>query len=223
MSKSHQPRKYPVDPEAWRFVLPVAAVGLVAFFFAWTLLWMFCLLLTLAMLAFFRDPPRRVPRIRGAVLAPADGRITSITTNDDPERGPVGGPCISIFLSVFDVHINRSPFEGTVEQIRYVPGKKLDVRDPEASRVNESNWIYLDCGPYKMTVRQIAGLVARRIVWRVHNGQKLRSGQRIGMIRFGSRTELYLPPQARVQAQLGQTVKGGLSILAFMPHEDQQP
>lgn len=221
------PKRLPFDPEIWRPVFGPLALTLtvIGYAFSWGWLWIPFGVISLIIFGFFRDPPRRVPRIRDAVLSPADGKVVSITTNDDPEKGPVGGPRICIFLSVFDVHVNRCPLTATVEKVRYEPGQFLNALDDASSDRNESNWIYLRYGKYPVTVRQIAGLIARRIVCRIHPGQRLGAGQRIGMIRFGSRTEIYLPPEARVQTRLGQKVRGGASILAFIPsqHPDDAP
>ena len=219
MQKNDAPR-VPLDHEAWLPCLIMAILAVLGFIFSMTWLWVLCLIPLVIFVFFFRDPPRRVPRIPGAVVSPADGKVCAIRTNTDPEVGPVGGACITIFLSVLNVHINRAPYAGQIDSIRYKPGEFLNALDPASSDKNESNWVYLKCGRYNMTVRQIAGLIARRIVCRAREGQHLRRGQRFGLIRFGSRTELYLPPEARVQVELGQKVKGGLSILAFLPEED---
>jgi phosphatidylserine decarboxylase len=219
MQKSDKPR-IPVDTEAWLPCLIFAAIAALGFIFDITWLWVLFIIPLIIFLYFFRDPPRHVPRIPGAVVSPADGKICAIRTNADPEAGPVGGQVITIFLSVLNVHINRAPYAGQVEDIRYKPGEFLNALDAASSDKNESNWIYLKCGRYPVTVRQIAGLIARRIVCRVHEGQHLRRGQRIGLIRFGSRTELYLPPEARIQAEVGQKVTGGLTVLAFLPEGD---
>jgi phosphatidylserine decarboxylase len=212
-------RSLPIDPAGrasagWLLVLFV-----IGFTFNWSWLWIIALLGLVVILGFFRDPPRHIPRLAGAVVSPADGKVVSITPNTDPDAGPVGGPCIAIFLSVFNVHINRAPLAGTVREIRYKPGLHLDARDPECATENECNWIYMTCGRFELTVRQIAGLIARRIVCRVRVGDQLRRGERIGIIKFGSRTELYLPPEARVQVEVGQMVHGGATIVAFLPEE----
>ena len=212
-------RRFPLDSEAWIPSLILAVLAIFGFIFALTWLWIPMLVALGVVVFFFRDPPRSVPRIPGAVVSPADGKICAIQTNEDPEAGPVGGPCITIFLSVLNVHINRSPYEGQVERIHYKPGEFLNALNAQSSAKNESNWVYLRCGRYRMTVRQIAGLIARRIVCRVREGQHLHRGQRIGLIRFGSRTELYLPAEARVQVEIGQTVKGGLTIMAYLPED----
>ncbi len=210
-------RRFPIDPEAY-FPAIVAAIGLViGYAFGWWILWVPCLIALVLLLGFFRDPPRRVPQIPGAVVSPADGKVTAITVNQDPEAGPVGGPVISIFLSVLDVHINRAPYAGRITDLRYRPGDFLNALNVDSGKRNEANWIFMECGRHHLTVRQIAGLIARRIVCRVRKGDRVRRGQRIGLIRFGSRTELYLPPEARVQVEVGQRVSGGRTVVAYLP------
>lgn len=218
MARRKQTR-LPLDPSAWGPVTLLGALTIAGFTFAWGWLWVPAGLLLLATVWFFRDPPRPPPRVPGAVLSPADGRVTAITTNEDPEAGPVGGPCVSIFLSVLNVHVTRCPCAGTVESMHYEPGRFLNAMNPASSRENESNWIWLRCGAHRLTVRQIAGLIARRIVCRVARDQPLRRGQRIGIIRFGSRVELYLPPESRVAVDVGQNVQGARTIVAYLPEE----
>jgi phosphatidylserine decarboxylase len=176
-------------------------------------------LLWLGGLAFFRDPERASPAEPGLMVAPADGRVVEITKLDhDPE---IGGPAtrIAIFLSVFDVHINRSPCAGTVRSVRYKPGKFLDARDPDSGRLNESNTIVVDpaaphVGP--VVVRQIAGLIARRIVCPLQAGDHLGTGQRIGLIKFGSRTELILPGHDLYEpaVRVGDRAVGAVTVMA---------
>lgn len=216
----HDSKRLPLDREAWIPSIIFGAVAVIAFVFNISWLFWLALIPLIIILGFFRDPPRRCPRIPGAVVSPADGKVCAIRTNDDPEKGPVGGQCITIFLSVFNVHINRAPYAGQVTSIRYKPGEFLNALDAASSDRNESNWVHMNCGRFQMSVRQIAGLIARRIICRVHEGQHLRRGQRIGLIRFGSRTELYLPPEARVEVAVGQKVKGGLTIMAYLPEAD---
>jgi phosphatidylserine decarboxylase len=209
--------RLPFDSECKYLSLTFGVLATVSFALGWNIGALFFLCILLALLAFFRDPPRRVPRMPGAVVSPADGKVVQIHTNENREAGPVGGPCISIFLSVLDVHVNRAPFAGTVQSTRVQPGIYHDARDPRSAEENKAVWVHLDCGEFKMTVRLIAGWVARQIVCRARPGQRLFRGERIGMIRLGSRTELYLPPEARVQVEVGQTVRGGSSVLAYLP------
>lgn len=207
-----------MDSAGMPFVITALAVTIVAFAFSWTLLWWVGLILTLALVGFFRDPPRRIPTQPGAVVSPADGLVDSIVINQDPQAGPVGGPCISIFLSVLNVHINRAPCAGRIEATRHVAGQFKSAIDVACADRNECNWIFMQAGHHQVTVRQIAGLIARRIVCRVEPNQGVRRGERIGIIRFGSRTELYLPAEAIVNVEVGQRVQGGSSIVAWL-HE----
>ncbi|QNN22395.1 phosphatidylserine decarboxylase family protein [Planctomycetales bacterium ZRK34] len=175
-----------------------------------------------ALLAFFRDPHRTVPTLRGQAVAPADGRISSIHTIDHYE--PFDGPavCIRIFLSVLDVHINRAALHGRIVSITHVPGKHLNALKAESAEFNESTLLVFHNPTHDVPVcaiRQIAGAIARRIVTRVDVGDILQRGQRFGMIKFGSTTELYLPHPDRVdvQVQQGQYVYAGATVLAMVP------
>jgi len=133
-----------------------------------------------------------------------------------PALGPETGPRISIFLSIFDVHVNRAPYKGTVDAVLYRPGGHRDARRPD-STTNESNWILFRCGGNYITVRQIAGSFARRVICRVPKGSAVDRGHRIGFIRLGSRVELYLPAGTEVVVRPGQHVRGGHSIVAYRP------
>ena len=219
MPSRRRARRIPIDRDVHipcAILLGIFVLGAI-YSNAW--LWFPALALLIILGGFFRDPPRRIPKTPGAVVSAADGVVDEIITNHDPEKGPVGGPIVAVALNVFNVHINRCPYEGEVASIRYVPGSFANALRLEKARENESNWIFLDCGRYKLTVRQMVGAVARRIVCRVHPGQHLRRGQRIGLIRFGSRTEIYLPPEARLQVEVGQKVSGGTTVIAYLPAE----
>ena len=204
--------------EGLKFYGPVLLIGLVLFFglrgygYGWVGVAVF--LLGFAMMLFFRDFPRTITAAAHEVVAPADGTITHVERLDDTPH--YDGSCIRIstFLSVFSVHVNRAPFEGTVTRIVYFPGKFLDARKDESAEVNEANAVWLDTPRGPMTVRQITGAVARRIVCPATVGTKLEKGEKYGMIRFGSRTDLYLPPNAVVAVAVGDKVNAGLSIMA---------
>ena len=163
--------------------------------------------LILFVLFFFRDPERVPPAGEGLVLAPADGRVTEIT------RGPLGTR-VSVFLSVFDCHINRSPVAGTVTEVRYTPGRFQPAWRGGASAENERNHLVLRTGSGDYGVTQVAGVLARRIVCSKRPGDEVRRGERIGMIRFGSRTDLHLPPGLEPIVAVGERVRGGLTIMA---------
>ncbi len=162
--------------------------------------------------SFFRDPIRRVPAGENLLVSPADGTVTEISEVQEDEF--LKAPChkIGIFLSVFNVHINRSPCEGTVRDVRYKPGKFLDARDPRCGAENESNSIHIG----GVLVKQIAGLIARRIVCEAKPNDTLARGQKFGMIKFGSRTELYIPKDqvAEISVKLKDKVKGGKTVIA---------
>ena len=164
-------------------------------------------------LFFFRDPDRKILAEPGQIVAPADGKVLSI--DDVEEEEFLGGRCrrISIFLSIFNVHINRSPVGGTIKFVRHSPGTFAFANTIDASRNNESNAIGIGGKPVKVLVKQIAGVVARRIVCYCKPDQPISAGERIGLIRFGSRTELYLPLECRILVSAGQTVKGGISLV----------
>lgn len=218
-STPRAPKRFPLDPDGRVAAILLALIFALGFLFAITWLWVLTLILLVIVCGFFRDPPRRVPRITGAVVSPADGKIVAIETNQDPRKGPVDGPCISIFLSIFNVHVNRCPVAGRIDSIQHQPGGFRNALKAESAIDNDSIWVRMRNGPHQLVVRQIAGAIARRCVCRLHEGQTVRCGQRLGIIRFGSRTELYLPPEARVQAELGQHVKGGVTVLAYLPEE----
>ena len=174
------------------------------------------------MLSFFRDPERYAPQDDRALLSPADGRITDITILNEPAF--IQGPAlrIGIFLSIFNVHINRMPCPVRVEGASHKPGQYRNAMNPESSRVNESNDVYLTRlpdPPDRLVVRQISGAIARRIVCQVTPGQTFQSGERFGMIKFGSRTELYVAHRDNQVCcvKVGDRVKAGLTVLARYP------
>jgi len=179
----------------------------------------FLLLILIWILAFFRDPARVIPVGEDILVSPADGTISDIESIDDPNC--VGRKLlrIGIFLSVFNVHINRAPCKVKIDKINYVPGKFVDARLPESAKINESNditMIRLSEPKHKLIVRQISGAIARRIVCDAREGQELFGGEKFGMIKFGSRTELYIPQDVDIDClvKVGEKVKAGSTILA---------
>ncbi|PTY04132.1 phosphatidylserine decarboxylase family protein [Verrucomicrobia bacterium LW23] len=180
------------------------------------------LVLMAAVAAFFRDPDRQVPEDEQLVVAAADGLIVGIEDMTESPFGPGEWKRIAIYLSVFDVHVNRMPVSGKVLDTFYKPGKFHDVRDPRCSLANEYLAWLIECPAAtggKVVVRQIAGLVARRIVAFSSKGDELERGHRFGMIRFGSRTEIYLPPDVEVLVTMGQRVWGAATPIARLPHK----
>jgi phosphatidylserine decarboxylase len=168
---------------------------------------------------FFRDPQRPVPIEAGLVVSPADGKITEVARIQTPDGERIR---LSIFLSVFDVHVNRSPIAGTVREVRYQKGKYLNALNPESAEKNEQNLVTVQGDEFDVSFKQIAGLLARRIVFRFQPGDFVERGQRVGLIKFGSRVDVLLPGHAHVRVALGQRVKGGASVLAdIQPAEDE--
>jgi phosphatidylserine decarboxylase len=173
------------------------------------------LLLAVFFLWFFRDPRRAVPIGAGLIVSPGDGLVTetaTIATSDGSRQR------ISIFLSVFDVHVNRSPIGGVLSSVRYQKGQYLNAMNPASADRNEQNIVTMrgDEGT-EITFKQIAGLLARRIVFNFREGDRVERGQRVGLIKFGSRVDVVLPAEAVLRVQVGQRVKGGASVLAAMP------
>ncbi len=168
----------------------------------------------LAFLGFFRDPDRVPPDLPGAVLAPADGRVMAVVELPDPWVGQAVR--VSIFLSPLDVHVNRAPVGGLVKNVEYAAGRFLAAYRPEASDENERCTLCLEGETARVAVRQIAGVLARRIVCRVRPGDTVRAGERYGLIRFGSRTDLLLPRGTEVRVRVGDRVKGGESVMGVL-------
>lgn len=203
------------------FSLLFVSVGAACVWAALELHWLFWILvlglglLELEIVTFFRDPERAIPPEPDALVSPADGTITNIEEVDEPEFGKALR--ISIFLSVFNVHVNRAPFASEVVDVRYFPGEYLDARNPESAVRNEQLWIdLLEPATRKpMRVKQISGAIARRIVCWLKPGDKLAKGERIGMIKLGSRTDVLLPADAarEICVKVGDTVRGGATIL----------
>jgi len=210
-------RRYPhpiIAREGWPFLAISFLASLLVFFFCGILWSLPAWLITVFILQFFRDPPREVPEDPQAVLSPADGRIVAVEKVRDPylQRDALK---ISVFMNVFNVHSNRSPVDGTVKQRWYHAGSFLNAALDKASLENERNALWLQTrSGQDVTCVQIAGLIARRILCYVDQGAGLERGQRYGFIRFGSRVDVYLPPDAEVKAALGDTVYATESILA---------
>jgi len=199
--------------EGWPFIAIALIAALAVHVFAgvaWALpLW----LVLLFVVQFFRDPPREIPTQANAVLSPADGRIVKVDKTRDPytDRDTL---LISVFMNVFNVHSNRSPVDGTVQRIDYQAGKFINADLDKASTENERNAMVLQVGAERITVVQVAGLIARRILCYVKSGDRLARGQRYGFIRFGSRVDVYLPLTARPKVAVGDAVSATCTILA---------
>jgi len=212
----------PISPEGYPFIGAFALASLILFWL-WTPLGWVGTVLTLWCVYFFRDPPRVTPVRDGIVVAPADGRISMVTSAAPPHELGLGDkllPRVSIFMSVFDCHINRSPAAGKVERIIYQPGKFFNADLDKASLDNERNSLVIATASARIAVVQIAGLVARRIVCFVREGQPVGAGERFGMIRFGSRLDVYLPEGVTPQVAVGQIATAGETVLADMRMPD---
>ncbi|MGD0858881.1 MAG: phosphatidylserine decarboxylase [Terracidiphilus sp.] len=172
-------------------------------------------LLAAFFLWFFRDPQRAVPDGEGLIVSPGDGLVTETAAIVTPE-GP--RQRISIFLSVFDVHVNRSPIGGVLTQVRYRKGEYLNAMNPSSADRNEQNAVTVRGPGFEISFKQIAGLLARRIVFNFSEGDAVERGQRVGLIKFGSRVDVLLPAEAALRVKVGQRVKGGSSVLAVMPN-----
>ena len=179
----------------WLVSLPI----LLAFFFLW----------------FFRDPNRRIPTGPGEIVSPGDGVVTA---SEWIETSAGSRLRLSIFLNVFDVHVNRAPVAGTVKAVEYRAGGFMNAMNPESVLTNEQTLVVIDAGGYEVSYKQVAGLLARRIVCTVKPGDRIERGQRVGMIKFGSRVDVLLPADAVPRVKPGIRVKGGSSILAVLSH-----
>jgi phosphatidylserine decarboxylase len=162
---------------------------------------------------FFRDPQRRIPAEAGLIVSPGDGKVTEAVRIDTP-NGP--RQRISIFLSVFDVHVNRSPIAGELTAVRYQKGRYLNAMNPDSADRNEQNVVTVRGEGCEVTFKQIAGLLARRIVFKPSQGDRVERGQRVGLIKFGSRVDVLVPAEAAVCVKPGDRVKGGASVIAAM-------
>jgi phosphatidylserine decarboxylase len=200
--------------EGLPLILPAAGLTLLAFIAGWAVIGIVLGFLTLALAGFFRDPERHIPAAEGLVVAPADGRVVSIASTEGEASLAPAGTRISVFLSPLDVHINRIPVAGRIEEIQYRAGRFLAAYKAEASEQNERNFLaIMDGHGRRLGVAQIAGVLARRIVCRAKKGDNVKRGARFGLIMFGSRTDLYLPSGCRVEVTEGQRVKGGETIV----------
>jgi phosphatidylserine decarboxylase len=200
--------------EGYYFGLPPIVLGAAALLLRWTVAGIILLLLAAFIFYFFRDPERVIPADPGAIISPADGRVVVVT---DEENAGRPGKRMSIFLAIWNVHVNRSPAAGTIAGINYRPGKFSAAMRECASTDNEQNVINLATDAGEITFKQIAGLIARRVVCWKKPGDRVARGERIGLVRFGSRADLWLPRDSELLVKVGDHVKGGSSIVAYWP------
>ncbi len=210
--------RLPLAKEGFPFIFMGIGITVISMALGWTTLTVITVVITLFVIYFFRDPERHPSKKENAVLSPADGRILEFR-NVAGDENPLGRPSIkvSIFMNVFNVHVNRIPFGGTIKEISYHPGKFLSADLDKASEQNENNRITLKMDDSReIMVIQIAGLVARRIACWVRKGDTVKTGQRFGLIRFGSRLEVFLPEGSNIAVGIGQKVKAGETVIGYL-------
>ena len=200
-----------IDKDILRFLLPAAALAVVCFAAGWIAAGIVLCAVALFLLYFFRDPRRDMAVMEDAVISPADGKVVGVETVAEPEY--LGGEAkkISIFLNLFNVHMNYSPVSGTVSYIQYHRGRYVNAARPIASKVNARNVIGIQNRSGKILVKQITGVIARRVVCRLESGKQIEQGQKFGLMRFGSRAEVYVPGDCEVLVETGQKVTGGVT------------
>jgi len=204
-----------IHNEGWIYLVSAIILTIIVIPF-FVFIGIFFAILSIYIFYFFRDPNRIIP-LDDFIVSPADGTITYIgdaNTPFDIENNNQLYTKVSIFLSIFDVHVNRMPIDGTIKEIKYIPGKFINATLDKSSEQNEKNIIKISNGTYDYFVVQIAGLIARRIVCNVNKNQDLKKGERIGIIKFGSRVDLYLPKSNKVLVSKGQKVIGGETIIS---------
>jgi len=205
----------PIAREGYPFIIPPALVAFVFWWYGHPWISLLFLVVSAGVALFFRNPERATPEEPSAVLSPADGRIVQIEQDIQSRNVPDRSfRRISIFMSIFDVHVNRWPVSGQVRKITHVPGGFVDARFPAASLTNEHNSIVLDTVDGPIEVVQIAGMIARRIACWVREGDEARQGDRLGLIRFGSRVDVYLPESFTFAVDIGAKVSAGTTIIA---------
>jgi phosphatidylserine decarboxylase len=200
--------------EGYTFGIPLLVLGGLFYLLQWNIVAIVAVFLALFVFSFFRDPERVIPAEPGAVVSPGDGRVVVVTEEENAGRP---GKRLSIFLAVWNVHVNRSPAAGTITKLEYRPGKFLAAMRERASVENEQNVFTLSTEAGEIVFKQIAGLIARRVVSWKKPGDKVARGERIGLVRFGSRVDLWVPKEAEILVRTGESVKGGSSVLARWP------
>ncbi len=207
--------RIPIAKDGYVFIFPLAV--LTGIFWALSWFWVTGLFVGLFLFVtwFFRDPERSVPEDPNAIVSPGDGKIVEIISEKDPLLDEAYTR-VSIFLNVFNVHVNRVPIAGKIQATRYHPGKFLNAASHKASLDNEQSAILLNNGHVTILVKQIAGLIARRIVCWAKEGDEYQRGQRFGLIRFGSRVDIFLPEGTDIKVAIGDIVNGGSSIIGYL-------
>jgi phosphatidylserine decarboxylase len=206
-----------IDPAGWPFVGGAVVLALIAAFLISAPLGVILLALSAFFLFFFRDPDRVVTTAPNVMLSPADGRVMVAGPSTSRDFPPDQWKQISIFLSPMDVHVNRMPVTGRVAKVEYHPGRFLPAYKPDAGDLNEYTEVWVEANGRAVIFRQIVGILARRIVCRIKAGDDVRAGDRFGVMKFGSRMDLFLPPTTIVRVKVGQKVVAGVTILAELP------
>jgi phosphatidylserine decarboxylase len=206
-----------IDPAGWPFILGALVLALVGAFALDPLAGVVLLVLSGFFLFFFRDPDRAVTRADKAVLSPADGRVMVAGAPTAREFPEASWRQISIFLSPMDVHVNRMPVGGRVTRVKYHPGRFLPAYSADAGDLNEYTEVSIDHGGHTIVVRQIVGILARRIVCRVKEGQTVEPGDRFGVMKFGSRMDVFVPKDTEIAVKVGDRVVGAVTVIATLP------
>ena len=206
-----------IDPAGWPFILGGLILGIILFWLWSPIAGVALLIVATFFLFFFRDPDRTVHAPDSAVLSPADGRVMVAGASTTAQFPADRWQQISIFLSPMDVHVNRMPVGGRVTQVKYHPGRFLPAYKSEAGELNEYTEVTLEHGSSTIVVRQIVGVLARRIVCRVKEGDVVKAGDRFGVMKFGSRMDIFLPAGTTMHAKVGEKVVGGVTVMATLP------
>ncbi len=210
--------QWPIVKEGLPFLIPIALLTVVFMLMGYKILMFLGILLSLFTAFFFRNPKRKIPTLKNVILSPADGRVIHVGECEEERFLKQRALKVSIFMSLFDVHINRAPISGEILQRSYHPGRFSIASHEKSSLLNEQNAFVMEAEDrFKLLLVQIAGFVARRIVCYPKPGDRLRRGEIFGLIRFGSRVDLYLPTEVQPIVRLGQHVKGGESIIGYRP------
>lgn len=206
----------PIAVEGLKLIIPLAVLAVVLLLLQWIIAGFIAVTLTLFVLFFFRDPRRIIPQGDGLVVSPADGKVVAIEQIDEKDYLHQSVWKISIFLSVFNVHVNRAPISGMIETVKYNPGKFHIAALPKASLENEQTATVIVDGTTKILVKQIAGIIARRIICYVQLGDVVKKGERYGLICFGSRVDIFLPENFEIGVKVGDRVKGAKDVVAVL-------
>src|SRR4030043_2295568 len=207
---------FKIAPDGYPFIIIFAVITVLIYFFGKPWIAILPLIITLFMVLFFRDPERKIPEGEGIFVSPADGKVILIKDVYEKDYLKAESKEISIFMSLLNVHVNRSPCDGKVSLVKHSPGKFLVAHKDAASIENENTVMVLEGKDGTILIRQVAGLVARRIVCKVKAGDMLRRGERYGMIKFGSRLDVYLPKETEIQVRVGDKVKAGQTVLGIL-------